>query len=112
MLYLDRAETISDDSNEVLDETRDRLDAADDERSVRRRRELETVAEPSIRAGPPVRRLGIETIAIESTAALSGRERTPTRLRGAGVASTRSPWAGFRPATAVPPPPEPEPNPL
>ena len=105
----DRADTELYDGDAACADARDQLDAAE-ERLVRRRRGDGRADVPSMGIGPPVRRLGIETIAVGSTAALSERGRLQFRPRGAGVVSTRSTWAGYRPATAVPSPPEPEPH--
>jgi len=110
MSRLDRAETESYDGDEALEDARDPLGAADD-RQVRRRRGIDPERFPQIRAGPPARRLGIETMASGSTVASSVVEGIPAPIRGAGVALTRSSWAGFPSRASLPLPPEPGPNP-
>ena len=105
-----REDTESYDGEEALEDARELFCAADD-RQARRRRGIDPERFPQIRAGPPARRLGIETMASGSTVASPVVEGTPVPIRGAGVALAKSTWAGFRSRSSIPPPPAPEPNP-
>ena len=107
---MDRADTEPYDGDAAFEDARELVDAAE-ERRVRRHREAEVVAIPSTKAGPPARRLGIETIAVDSTEYLPVSDVAPVGRRGAGVALARSSWAGFPSRAVMPSFSEPRPNP-
>ena len=89
MSNVDRADTVIYDGEAALEVARDLL-GAEEERHVRRRREIDTPRVPPTRDGPIARRREIE-----SAAALPVNDGAPASRRGAGVAPTRSSWACF-----------------
>ena len=107
---MDRAETELYDGDAAFEDALEQANTAE-ERRVRRRHEADVVAIPSTKAGPPARRLGIETIAVESIEVLPVSGVVPVGRRGAGVALTRSSRAGFPSRAVMPSFSEPRPNP-
>ena len=107
---MDRADTEIYDGDAAFEDARELVDAAE-ERRVRRRHEAEVAVVPPAEAGPPVRRLGIETIAVGSFDYLLVSDGVSAGRRGAGVALTRSSWAGCPSRAVMPSFSEPRPNP-
>ena len=101
---MDRAETASYDGEAALEDVRELL-GAEEERRVRQRRGFEITQFSSWGDGPFAR-----SRQVESAAAQPVNDGVRVRLRGAGVASTKTSWGGYPSLSALLTPLDPAPN--